>query len=112
METTSLTELAAERLSAAKRSRAGRATSTVHGGSEASLRQVLLAFTAGHALAEHERPGEATLQVLRGSVRVTTPTGSLEAEEGDHLVLPFERHGLTAVSDAVVLLTVSLPRTS
>lgn len=109
MATTSLTELAAERLSAARRSRAGRATSTVHGGSEHALRQVLLALTAGSALADHESPGEATLQVLQGSVRLTTESESLAATEGDHLTLPRERHGLTAVSDAVVLLTVVAP---
>ncbi|GAA3354970.1 LuxR family transcriptional regulator [Saccharopolyspora gregorii] len=106
MATTSLTELAAERLAAAQRSRAGRAASTVHGGSGHALRQVLLALTAGSALADHDSPGEATLQVLRGSVRVTTGSDSVAAAEGDHLALPRERHGLTAVGDAVVLLTV------
>lgn len=109
METTSLTELAAERLSAAQRSRAGRATSTVHGGPGSTLRQVLLALTAGSALSDHESPGEATLQVLRGSVRLTTATEAREAAAGDHLGLPLERHGLTAISDSVVLLTVVAP---
>jgi quercetin dioxygenase-like cupin family protein len=83
----------------------------VHGGHDHALRQTLIALTAGSELAEHRSPGEATLQVLHGRVRLTTATDSREAVAGDHLVVPAERHGLTAVDDSAVLLT-SAVRTS
>ena len=38
---------------------------------EHALRQTVLALTAGSSLDEHENPGEATVQVLRGRVRLT-----------------------------------------
>ncbi|MFH8988950.1 cupin [Streptomyces sp. NPDC017940] len=75
----------------------------VHDG---ALRQSVIALTSGSALDEHVTPPAASLQVLRGKVRVTTVDG------GDHLLAagelwaaPKERHGLLAVEDSVVLLT-------
>ena len=82
----------------------------MHGGHDHALRQTLIALTAGSELAEHRSPGEATLQVLHGRVRLTTATDSREAVAGDHLVIPAERHGLTAVDDSAVLLTVVVHR--
>lgn len=79
---------------------------TVHGGSDHALRHTLLALTAGHGLDDHESPGEATLQVLRGRVRLTAGDESWEGADGDHLVIPALRHSLAAVDDSVVLLTV------
>jgi quercetin dioxygenase-like cupin family protein len=80
----------------------------VHGGHDHRLRQTLLALAAGQGLAEHESPGEATLQVLQGRVRVTAGEDVWEGGTGDHLVLPPARHDLVAVEDAAVLLTVSV----
>jgi len=81
----------------------------VHGGREHSLRQTLIALTAGSELAEHESPGEATLHVLRGEVRLNAESGGGNGITGDLLVIPRERHALHADEDSVVLLTVVKP---
>ena len=65
---------------------------------------------AGSGLAEHNSPGEATLHVLRGRVRLTTPDLSAEAAAGDLLLIPPQRHALAALDDSAVLLTVALGR--
>lgn len=106
MDGISLTQLAEEQLEAARSGRAGRAAHTVHGGHDHMLRQTLIALTGGSELAEHNSPGQATLQVLQGQVRVTAGADTWSGGPGDLLVLPPERHGLHADSDAVVLLTV------
>lgn len=107
MQTVSLTHLAEVHLSAAREAHSGRAAVTIHGGHEHDLRQTLIALAEGHALAEHEAPGEATLQVLVGEVRLTAGDETWTGTAGDHLVIPPQRHDLLAVSDAAVLLTVA-----
>ncbi|MEQ4302006.1 cupin domain-containing protein [Plantactinospora sp. B6F1] len=107
MQSISLTTLVDEQLATARESSSGRSARTVHGGHEHSLRQTLLALAAGHSLGDHDSPGEATLQVLRGRVRLTTAADTWEGSAGDHLVIPAERHGLTALDDSAVLLTVA-----
>lgn len=106
MDSVSLTQLAEEHLAAARAARAGRSAHTVHGGHDHLLRQTLIALTGGSELAEHNSPGQATLQVLRGRVRVSTVGDTWAGGPGDLLVIPMERHGLHADEDAVVLLTV------
>jgi quercetin dioxygenase-like cupin family protein len=103
----SLPSLCADQLTAAKSASNGRAAVTVFGGQQHDMRQTVIALTAGSALHEHDSPGEASLQVLTGEVRLTTGADSWDGREGDYLVLPPERHALEAVSDAVVLLTVA-----
>lgn len=110
MNTWSLTALADEHLAVARATRNGRSAHTVHGGHEHALRQTLIALAAGSGLAEHNSPGEATLQVLRGRVRLATVAEAREAGTGDLLVIPDERHTLTALDDSAVLLTVALHR--
>lgn len=107
MSTTSLEALGEELLGKARTASSGRAARTVHGGQSHDLRQTVVALAEGRALAEHESPGEATLQVLVGRVRVTAGDESWECSASDHLVLPPHRHDLAALSDAAVLLTVA-----
>jgi quercetin dioxygenase-like cupin family protein len=109
MEKISLTALARHQLEIARGASSGRSSHTVYGGHEHSLRQTLMALTAGSALDDHESPGEATLEVLQGKVRVTNSASGWDGSPGDLIVLPRERHGLRALEDSVVLLTVSKP---
>jgi quercetin dioxygenase-like cupin family protein len=70
MDGLSLDALAEEHLGLARDHASGRSAVTVHGGREHHLRQTLIALAGGRSLGEHESPGEATLQVLRGRVRL------------------------------------------
>lgn len=106
MQKLSLDALAREHLNRAASSSAGRSAETIYGGHERSLRQTLIALTAGTTLTEHEDPGEATLQVLSGRVRVNAGDVGWDGRTGDFLVIPPARHDLSAIEDAVVLLTV------
>jgi quercetin dioxygenase-like cupin family protein len=107
MQSISLTQLAEERLAAARDSSNGRASATIFGGRDHDMRQTMIALGEGHGLGQHESPGEASLQVLSGEVRITAGEESWSGAAGDYLVIPPERHDLQAVSDAVVLLTVA-----
>ena len=109
MNKVSLTALAREHLEIARAVSSGRSAHTVYGGHEHSLRQTLIALKAGCDLADHENPGEATLHVLHGRVRVTNAKAQWEGSPGDHIVIPTSRHGLHALEDSAVLLTVVKP---
>ncbi len=106
MESLSLNTLADEQLAAAHAAKAGRAAHTIHGGHDHLLRQTLIAMVGGQDLGEHDSPGQSTLQVLRGRVRLHTADDEWHGAAGDYLVIPRQRHGLHAEEDAVVLLTV------
>ncbi|MGW5115496.1 cupin [Streptomyces noursei] len=69
------------------------------------LRQTVIALLAGTELDEHNAPPAASLQVLRGRVRVTGPGGGQELTAGHVAATPHARHGLQALEDSVVLLT-------
>jgi quercetin dioxygenase-like cupin family protein len=103
----SLAALAREHLEAARAVSSGRSAHTVYGGHEHSLRQTLIALTAGSEMDDHESPGEATLQVLVGRVRLTNGQTHWDGTVGDHIVVPLSRHGLQALEDSAVLLTVA-----
>ncbi len=107
----SLTSLAAKKLAEARQTHSGRAAHTIHGGRTHGLRQTVLALLAGRELAEHDSPGEATLQVLQGHVRLTVGDDAWDGKTGDYVAIPPQRHALEAVGDSVVMLTVlkSLP---
>ncbi len=106
MEKLSLVAVARQQTRAAAGSGSGRAAQTVYGGHEHLLRQTVIALTAGSSLAEHEAPGEATLHVLNGRVRLVDSRTNWEGSAGDLLVIPQERHSLEAIEDSAVLLTV------
>lgn len=106
MESVGLSGIVDEQLALARAAHSGRAAHTVYGGHEHSLRQTVIALTAGQGLGEHESPGEATLQVLRGHVVLRVGDNSCAAVAGDHIAIPPARHSLDAVEDSAVLLTV------
>lgn len=96
-----------EHLERAAASSTGRSSETVYGGHEHVLRQTLITLRAGTTLAEHENPGEATVLVLRGRVRLRSGDASWEGMAGDLLIVPPARHSLEAIEDAAALLTVA-----
>jgi len=106
VQKTSLTALARTELSAALDASSGRSSKTVYGGHEHLLRQTVIALRAGQKLAEHENPGEATVQVLHGRVVLTVAEESWSGWTGDLIIVPNAPHSLTAIEDSTVLLTV------
>ncbi|TDQ51600.1 cupin domain-containing protein [Actinorugispora endophytica] len=110
MRKLSLDALAEQQLRRAAEASSGRSATTVHGGHEHALRQTLLALTEGRSLDDHPSPGESTLFVLRGRVRLTSGDDAWDARSGDLLILPRATHALHALADSALLLTVVMPR--
>ena len=107
----SLQALAREQLAQAATASSGRSARTVWGGHEHVLRQTVIALRANSSMSEHENPGEATVQVIIGRVRLEAEGNRWEGRQGDLLFMPPARHSLIALEDAVVLLTVAkLPK--
>ena len=107
VQKSSLDALARELLAAARASSAGRAARTVYGGHEHVLRQTVIALAAGRVLAEHDNPGEATVHVVHGRVRLVCGADSWEGRKGDLLLVPDASHSLEATENSAVLLTVA-----
>ncbi|MCO8275086.1 LuxR family transcriptional regulator [Actinoplanes sp. TRM 88003] len=107
MQSTTLPELAESLLTEARAAHSGRSAHTLFGNHEHHLRQTVIALAEGRELAEHNSPGEATLQVLAGHARLTTTSAEWDGRTGDHVVIGPERHKVTAVQDTVILLTVA-----
>jgi quercetin dioxygenase-like cupin family protein len=99
-----LTALAHSTLEAARANPHGR-----HGDlllRDGHLRQSIIALTDGARLADHNAPPAATLQVLQGSLEVTTGSGTEQRLGlGELVQLTKERHGVLALADSVFLLT-------
>jgi quercetin dioxygenase-like cupin family protein len=105
---TSLTELAQTHLALARQLGSGRSAETVHGGHDKALRQTVMALRAGEHLHEHEHPGEVTVQVLHGRVRLVAGPYRHEAGIGDLLTMPEHRHRVEALEDSAFLFTTAL----
>lgn len=89
------------------RNGSGRAADTVIGGHERVLRQTVIAMVKGATLSEHENPGEASVHVLAGRVRLAAGNASWDGRVGDLLEVPDAPHSLEALEDSAVLLTVA-----
>jgi quercetin dioxygenase-like cupin family protein len=107
MQRKSLEALARQQIELAATAGGGHTADTVVGGHEKVLRQTVIGMTRGSRLGEHENPGEATLQVLHGRVRLSSGEHSWEGRTGDLIMVPDARHSLEALEDSAVLLTVA-----
>jgi quercetin dioxygenase-like cupin family protein len=92
-------------LKAAQATHAGRTAHLLIGGPDSTLTQTVIALRGGASLGEHENPGEASVLVLEGQVRLHADEDAWDGKVGDLLVVPHRRHGLDALTDSVVLLT-------
>ena len=73
------------------------------------LEVVRLVLPRGQSLREHRVPGEITLQCLEGEVRLQTDTGTELLRAGDLVHMDGNApHGLQAVHDSSLLLTICL----
>ena len=107
MQKISLDALARQLMESAATAGGQHTADTVYGGHEKVLRQTMIAMMAGSRLAEHENPGEATLLILHGRVRLLAADQSWEGGRGDLLIIPDARHSLEALDDSAVMLTVA-----
>ncbi|WP_024288147.1 LuxR family transcriptional regulator [Cellulomonas sp. KRMCY2] len=107
MEKSSLIALARNQLEAARRASSGRSAKTVHGGHEKVLRQTVIALCAGRSTDNSENPGEATVHVLTGRIRLTSGSTSWDGSAGDLIIVPVSRSSIQAIEDSVLLLTVA-----
>lgn len=100
--------IATDRVAAREHARR-RHTRRVHG-DHGAIRQVLVTMADGGGLADHENPGDASLLVLEGRVRLVAGDDGWEGEAGDFLVIPDRRHNLTALGEAAVLISFARAR--
>lgn len=107
MEKSSLTAVTRQELDKARSVSSGRSSNTVYGGHEHILRQTVIALAGGQKLDEHENPGEATIYVLHGRIRLDSGDTRWDGMTGDLLIIPAARHSLEALEDAAILLTVA-----
>ena len=110
VESTNLTDLINEQLTlAGEGETSGRSARTLHGGKDNALRQTVVVMLAGHRMDEHVSPGEATMLLLAGSVRIHTADRQIDVGEGEFVVIPRDRHSVDALEDTAFLLTVIKP---
>ena len=107
MQKISLEALARQQMKLAANAGGGHTADTVFGGHEKVMRQTLIGIVAGARLAEHENPGEATVLILHGRVRLAASGMSWDAARGVMLIMPDHRHSLEALEASAALLTVA-----
>ncbi len=100
-----LPSMATDLLKAARESSAGRSATAVF--SASILKGMLIALVEGRQLAEHNAPPAATLQCLLGRARLWSADEAWLLEPGGYAAVPPARHGVDALSDCVLLLTVA-----
>jgi quercetin dioxygenase-like cupin family protein len=105
----SIEAVAKQQLERARQAPAARSATTVFGGHEHALRQTVVGLKAGAVLAEHDNPGEATLYVVTGRVTLKADGDAWDGRAGDMIVVPSQRHSVTAEEDSAILLT-AVPR--
>jgi quercetin dioxygenase-like cupin family protein len=94
-------------LAAAREARNGHASQLLIGGEH--QRAVLMALVGGAQLSDHESPPAATLHVVLGSARLYAVDGpEWTVHTGQLVAIPPQRHGVVALEDCVILLTVAL----
>ncbi|MBW4718682.1 hypothetical protein [Saccharothrix obliqua] len=71
-------------------------------------RATLIALAGGAELGEHDAPPAATLYIITGQVRLHTHDAEWLLNRNHLMPVPRLRHGITALTDSVVLLTVAL----
>lgn len=72
------------------------------------MRSTLIALVEGAEMNEHASPPAATLQVVTGHVQLVVGDQQHDLRAGELVRIPPQRHGVRALADAVVLLTVAL----
>ena len=85
----------------------GRSARTLTPGQGAPLKQTLLALTAGQRLQEHIAPGPTTLLGIRGTCVLSHDHGAVTLTDGVWASCPTGPHAIEAVSDTVLLITVT-----
>ncbi|MEU4538857.1 cupin [Streptosporangium sp. NPDC023825] len=95
--------LAAEHLALARASSHGRSAHTYL--NEGTLRQAIIALTAGTVLGDHDAPPAASLHVLSGRVRLIDEDRTVALGAGQTAPIPQRRHSLEADEESVVILT-------
>ncbi|MGW0802561.1 LuxR family transcriptional regulator [Nonomuraea sp. NPDC002799] len=103
----SLTALVDDLLTLARAADSGRSATTVHGGHDRSLRQTVMALRQGEHIHEPDHPGEVTVHVLHGRVRLVAGPESWDGLPGDLLVMPERRHRVEAVEDCAFLFSTA-----
>ena len=96
-----------ELLERAQAGKAGRAAKTLV--KEGPLRVTLAALRKGVSLQEHQVAGAVSLEALRGRLRLRAGGWDVDLRPGSLVVLaPDVKHLVTASSDSVVLITMSI----
>ncbi|NUP73797.1 MAG: cupin [Sinomonas sp.] len=95
--------VAAEELERARVNPHGRsARALTHDG---RLRHTLVAILDGQSLGDHAKPEAATVHVLSGSLVVRAGESATNLSAGQLAILPGPSHDVTAIGDAVAILT-------